>query len=276
MMFRIAQISDTHLSGDKPFFVGNFECVARAVNAARSDLVLNTGDISLDGANKSGDLSEALRLHRVFDGRVRFIPGNHDVGDSPEIPGSKESPITDQRRQAFISVFGQDWWSFDVPGWRIVALNAQLFGSGLSADDEQIAFVERVVGEADTRKIVLFIHKPLFDQHDSEEVLGGRFLPPASRSRLWQAFGDRRPALIASGHVHQYRSTQSESVHCVWAPSAAYFIPDSRQPRYGLKQVGFVMHELHEDGNHQSRFVEASGAVDLNIADFPDAYGPMH
>ena len=276
MTFRIAQISDTHLSGERPFFVANFECVARAAIAARPDLVINTGDVSLDGANRLDDLAEASRLHRIFDRPVRFIPGNHDVGDSPEIPNSKEAKLSVGRRDAFISAFGDDWWHHDVPGWRLIGLNAQLFGSGLSADADQLAFIERAVAEAEGRKIALFIHKPLFDERDSEEVLNGRFLPPASRRKLWRAFGDSRPALIGNGHVHQYRSTQSDVGRCVWAPSTAYFIPDSRQPRYGLKQVGFVMHELDENGGHQSRFVQAAGAVDLNVADFPDAYGPMH
>ena len=61
----------------------------------------------------------------------------------------------------------------------------------------------------------------------------------------------------------------------IWAPSTAYFIPDSLQPSYGLKEVGYVIHELHEDGAHQRRFVAADGTTNLCIADFPDAYGAM-
>ena len=276
MTFRIAQISDTHLSGEKPFFVANFECIARAALAARPDLILNTGDISLDGARNAGDLEEALRLHRVFDRPVHFIPGNHDVGDSPEIPNSREPSIDAGRRDAYMRLFGSDWWSLDAPGWRLIALNSQLFGSGSAVDEEQLAFVERTVSDAGTREIALFIHKPLFDQSDSEEVLGARFIPPASRRRLWRAFAARRPSLVASGHVHQYRSTQSETGRCVWAPSTAFFLPDSLQPRYGLKQVCFVIHHLNEDGSHESRFAQASGAADLNAVDFPDAYEARH
>ena len=52
MTFRIAQIYDTHLSADKPFFVGNFERIGEALRAVRPDLVLNSGDISLSGKSK--------------------------------------------------------------------------------------------------------------------------------------------------------------------------------------------------------------------------------
>ena len=275
MTFRIAQISDTHLSGEKAFFAANFEHVARSAIAARPDLVINTGDISLDGANRADDLREALHLHRLFDGQVRFIPGNHDVGDSPEVPNSHEPSITEARRENYLQQFGSDWWSLDVPGWRLIAINAQLFGSELAAMEVQEEFIAEAASGADGRQIALFIHKPLFDQADNEEVVGGRFFPPASHRRLWGAFGKRRPSLIASGHVHQYRRTSNGGSDHVWAPSTAFFIPDSRQPRYGLKQVGYVIHELHEDGAHESRFATAAGTLDLNIADFPAAYGPM-
>src|SRR5262245_38065127 len=121
MTFRIVQISDTHLSGEQPFFVGNFECIARAALAALPDLIVNTGDVSFDGVNKLADLSAAKRLHQVLDRPVLFIPGNHDVGDSREIPDSRETRIDAARRDAYIAVFGQDWWSQDVPGWRLIA-----------------------------------------------------------------------------------------------------------------------------------------------------------
>jgi hypothetical protein len=42
-----------------------------------------------------------------------------------------------------------------------------------------------------------------------------------------------------------------------------------------LKQIGYVMHALHADGTHDSRFKTATGTVDLDFDDFPDMYGPM-
>ena len=58
MTFRIAQISDTHLSEDKPFFVDSFRRLGAALRADRPDLVLNSGDISLDGSAQEGDLAK--------------------------------------------------------------------------------------------------------------------------------------------------------------------------------------------------------------------------
>ena len=46
MTFRIAQISDTHLSRDKPLFAESFARVAGHIRAHPPDLVINTGDMA--------------------------------------------------------------------------------------------------------------------------------------------------------------------------------------------------------------------------------------
>lgn len=275
MAFRIAQISDTHLSAAKPFFVANFRRVGEALARERPDLVVNTGDISLDGASDAADLSEARRLHDALGLPARFIPGNHDIGDNVEVPGV-EQPIDAARRARYVEHFGADWWCTEAPGWLILGVDAQLMGSGLAAAREQTRFIADTVARAGTRRIALFIHKPLYDAGESEAVVGGRFLNPVPRRELFDAFGAARPALVACGHVHQFRLSECDGSRHVWAPSTAYFIPDTRQPRYGLKEVGFVLHELYENGAHESYFVRAPGTQDLSIADFPQAYGPMH
>jgi 3',5'-cyclic-AMP phosphodiesterase len=275
MTYRIAQISDTHLSAEKPFFAANFARVGEALAADRPDLVLNSGDISLNGAESEGDLAEARRLHDSLGLAVRCIPGNHDVGDNQEVQGTHSHPIDAVRRAGYRRHFGADWWMLDVPGWRLLAVNAQLLGSDLEAAAEQEEFVAEAATGAGARQVALFVHKPLFDRAEDEALTGGRFLNPAPRRRLLRALGPRRPALVACGHVHQHRATEGAGTRYIWAPSTAFVLPDSRQPRYGLKQVGYVAHSLHADGTHDSRFVTVPGAANLDIADFPAAYGPV-
>jgi hypothetical protein len=67
----------------------------------------------------------------------------------------------------------------------------------------------------------------------------------------------------------------SAATRHVWGTSTAFVLPDSLQPRYGLKEVGYVEHRLHADGTHDSQFVRVPGAATLDIADFPGAYGPV-
>jgi hypothetical protein len=58
----------------------------------------------------------------------------------------------------------------------------------------------------------------------------------------------------------------------VWAPSTGFVIPDSRQPVYGEKEVGYVEHSFAADGTHEARLVRPQGMQRLAITDFPEAY----
>ena len=273
--FRIAQISDTHLSADKPFFVGNFERTGEALRAVRPDLVLNSGDMSLSGETKESDLSAARALHEAIGLPVRFLPGNHDLGDSQDLAAHGAAVITDERRARYLAHFGPDFWTLDVPGWRLLALNAQLLGSDLAAAADQEGAIVEAIASLGARKLALFLHMPLFDKAADEPAMTGRFVDPAPRRALLARLRTAPPALIASGHIHQYRDSWLDGARHVWAPSTGYVIPDRLQPIYGLKQVGFVEHRLEPDGRHESRLVQVPGMPTLNIADFPEAYGPI-
>ncbi|MBS0521464.1 MAG: metallophosphoesterase [Proteobacteria bacterium] len=274
-MFRIAQISDTHLSDDKPFFVDNFVRVGEALRASRPDLVLNSGDITLDGASSEADMAAARLLHDGLGLPIRFLPGNHDLGDSQDAPGHGEAAIDAMRRERYVSYFGSDWWWFDVPGWRVLGLNAQLLGSDLAAAEAQEAAIVDAASDIGARRLALFLHKPLFDRTIDESEITGRFVNPVPRRLLMASLVGVTPALVSCGHVHQYRASEAFATRHVWASSTAFVIPDHRQPRYGLKEVGYVEHRLHADGRHDSVLVRVPGMPTLDIAQFPQVYGPV-
>ncbi|CAN5896337.1 metallophosphoesterase [soil metagenome] len=275
MTFRIAQISDTHLSDGKPFFVDNFVRIGEALRVEPPDLVINSGDISLDGAADESDLAAARALHEGLGLAVRFLPGNHDIGDCQDAPSHGEGSIDEMRRERYCRHFGADWWTFDVPGWRLLGINAQLLGSDLAAAQEQDAAIAQAAASLGVRRMALFLHKPMFDGSADETAITGRFINPKPRRMLLASLGDVAPALIACGHVHQYRQTSAAASRHIWGTSTAFVIPDRLQPRYGLKVVGYVEHRLNPDGSHESRLVEVAGVPTLDIADFPGAYGPV-
>jgi Icc protein len=275
MTFRIAQISDTHLSDHKPFFVDNFVRIGEALRADRPDLVLNSGDISLDGASNESDLAAARALHDAIGLPVRFLPGNHDLGDCQDAPSHGEGTIDAERRARYVAHFGNDWWTLDVPGWRLLGINAQLLGSDLAVAHVQGAEIAEAAASPGDRRLALFLHKPLFDRDAGETEITGRFVNPVPRRSLLAALEGVVPALVACGHVHQYRSTEVAGTRHVWGTSTAFVLPDRLQPRYGTKEVGYVEHRLAPDGGHASRLMRVPGVPTLNIADFPGAYGPL-
>jgi len=271
MTFRVAQISDTHLSREKPFFVGNFNVVAAALTVSAPDLVVNTGDVSLDSVADESDLAEARRLHDAIRLPVRFIPGNHDVGETHDVPGSRETPISDASRERYLRHFAEDFWRMDVPGWRLIAVNSQLLATNLDAAPVQLDFVAQAAASCAGRQLAVFVHKPLFDASPDETAVTGRFVNLQARARLFAALGECQPAVIASGHVHQYRSILIGATRHVWAPSTGFIIPDSHQPRYGQKEVGYVEHRFEPDGSHTSVLVRLLGLKRLDMADFMTA-----
>ena len=138
---RIAQISDTHLSDRHGFFHDNFLRVVAAVNAWGPDLVIHTGDLSINGADRAADLAFSVREMERFDAPVLMLPGNHDVGEEPGFM-QLDQPTTAARLDRYARVVGADRWSRDAGVWRLIGINAQVIGTGLEREAEQAAWLE--------------------------------------------------------------------------------------------------------------------------------------
>src|SRR5207248_6330627 len=103
---RIIQISDTHLSPGKPHFADNWGPLAAWIAARRPELVIHTGDLTVDGADLEEDLRYGALLMARLGVRFRAVPGNHDVGD----PGHPRQPVNDERLARWRAHFGPDRW----------------------------------------------------------------------------------------------------------------------------------------------------------------------
>ena len=271
MAFRVVHISDTHLSRAKPWFLPNFEAMVGIVSARRPDLVVNTGDISFDGADHEDDLAFSRSCHAALPAPVRTIPGNHDVGDNPWRPGLDHA-ITDERLTRYRRYFGEDSWRVEAGTWILLGVNAQLLGSGLAAEARQWSFLASARADAGDRPLALFIHKPLFDQDPAEGDVNHRYVTPDNRRRLIDVLDGANLRLVASGHVHQHRSRRVANVDHCWAPSTAYVLPDRKQPRLGTKRVGYVAYTFRpRDVNVE--IIEAPELTNHDLDAFPLAYG---
>jgi predicted phosphodiesterase len=275
MGFRVLQISDTHISRERPFFVGNFEATLAHAAATRPDLVINTGDVALDGVARPDDLAFARELHARLDVPFRAIPGNHDIGDNAYPGRAPKQPVTDATLTVWRDLFGPDWWSTDIPGWRFIALNAQLLGSGLPDESAQWAFLEAALDGADGRAIALWIHKPLFlDAPDTETEPVYRYLPRAERLRLCALLDRAQARLVACGHSHQHVARSHGACRHVWAPATAFILPDAIQSRVGDKTCAAILHDFDADGV-RSTLVRPDGMIDIDISEHPGAYGKL-
>ncbi|MCA3246370.1 MAG: metallophosphoesterase [Azospirillum sp.] len=271
MTFRVAQISDTHLSPTKPHFVENFRRLAAHLRAVAPDLVVNTGDISLDGADSEADLRLARQMHDEIGLPWVAVPGNHDVGDDPAT--AKKQPLDTERVARFGRVFGAGRFSVDCPGWRLIGVNSLLSGADIDEARVQLAFLREAVAEAKDRKIALFLHKPLvLDEADADSYW---LVARAGRDRIADAFGDVKPAVVACGHMHQFRRLSRDGTAHIWAPSCAFVVGDAHQARFGTKLVGYVEHDFRPDGTHEARLATVDGLALLDLGMMPEIYGQL-
>jgi len=247
--FTLIQITDTHLSRQRPAFVRNFEVAADIIARDRPDMVVHTGDIAVEATARPDDLLFGKESMDGLGVPYRTIPGNHDVGDNPSDNNyMPERPVTAALVDTYEGLFGPGHWHLDQGGWRLIGLNAQLFCSGLTGEQTQHDWLLRTLAESAGRPVAVFCHKPLLrDAIDEPVDVPYRYVPLASRAALAAAMDAVDVRLFACGHVHQARDHWRGRTRHVWAPATAFTLPDSVQPRVGDKRCGLVSYRFTPD-----------------------------
>lgn len=272
MAFRVAQVSDLHLSARAPGFAANAARLAGWLGGARPDLVVNTGDVSLDGADDAADLRLARAWHDGLGIEWVAVPGNHDVGD---LPASRQ-PANPARLARWHAEMGPDRFLRDVPGWRLLGLDSQVAGTGLPEEAAQAAWLAAALEGAGGREVALFLHKPLYEEQAGETAETYWCVPPAARARLLAILHRHPPALVASGHIHQWRDRGVvDGMRQIWGPSAGFVVGDPWQRPVGEKVLGLVEHVFHPDGTFGTRLERVPGLAFHDIGEMPDLYGPL-
>jgi len=272
---RVILVSDTHLSTSAPQAQANWDAVLSYVAACAPDLVIHLGDLSLDGAGHAADLRHGRAQLDRLPVAWHAVPGNHDIGDSPW-PGAPAGIAVDAgRQQRWLDIVGADHWSITAGGWVFLAVNAQLVGSGLAAEDAQWSWLDEQAGRYRGREpIALITHKPV--AAPGPELAAApphRFWPASARGRLARLFGGTPPALVMSGHVHQYRLLRLDGADHLWVPTTWAVLPDQVQPAWGVKRCGIVSLTLTAGTLAGQKLIEPDGIEQHTITvDLPDPY----
>ena len=257
---RVVQISDTHISTRHQHFAANNAAMRAWVAAQNADLIINTGDLSMDGAADAADLDAAAAWHRSLGAPVHSVPGNHDVGDSAAL--RPDQTVDDRRLAAWRDRIGPDRWVVEAAGWRLIGLNAMLLGTGHAEEEAQFAWLTGAAAHAGP--IALFLHKPLFIDNADKSPRGYWTVPPAPRRRMLDILAGRAVTLIASGHLHCHRQRQIGTAQHLWAPSAAFVVGDMQEDLGGARRLGAIEHVFSPAGV-ESRYVRPDGLSDLPI-----------
>jgi 3',5'-cyclic AMP phosphodiesterase CpdA len=255
--YRVAQISDTHLSPVRAYAVPNVRAILSWLEVDPPDLVVHTGDITADDPDDAVEADFARRLLTEPDLRLVALPGNHDVG------GFSEDLFSTERLAAHHARWGPDAWVVELPPWRLVGADVYR----LDERDHLDWLREALAPEQPT---MLFLHQPVCLVDPEQPDAGDWSVPFPHRRGLLEAMDGRPVRVVASGHLHRYRSGQlPDGIQTVWAPPASF--TGTVRDDGGIYVVGAVEHLLAPDGTATHRLVRPPGVEPLHLPDLvPD------
>ena len=246
---RLLLVTDSHLAPSAPPCTGNWRAAKAFAQGAGADLTIHLGDITLDGTEDPTQHDWALAESADWPSALRFLPGNHDIGDNPPGPGvPAKQPLRLDQLDAYRRAYGSDYWAIDAAPWRLIGLDAQLFASDTAAESQQWAWLGARLAEAQGRPLALLLHKPLYLDDPADATPHIRYVPLASRRRLLELLAPCNLRLVLSGHAHQYLDRVLNGVRHIWLPSTAFILPDAMQERIGEKRVGLGVLDLAAGG----------------------------
>lgn len=248
--FRMIQISDPHLSRERPLFYFNWDLVVGWINEAKPDLVVCTGDFAFNAIASLDDLAFAREQFDRLDVPWLAVPGNHDVGNNhPDVRG--EHVASSEHVAAYRRYFGTDFWQHAIGGWTFIGLDCLILGSGLPEEREQLKFLRKAIAGAAGTPIALFMHKPLFlvDPDDERRHQGSLFAEP--RRALMEEIAGADIRLVATGHNHELVQADWGPAEIVWCPATSFTIVSGAEPRGGGERVPGYLDYRFEGGNFE-------------------------
>jgi Predicted phosphohydrolases len=279
-IIRVMQISDTHLSPRTRHFRKNNELMDAPLKASDHDLIVHSGDITLDGVRFSEDFELCRDFFTSTGKDIKFIPGNHDVGDNARLSKPESvngSAISEKRISKFLSYFGTDRWSVDLGRWRFIGINSMLIGSGFTRENEQYVWIDEQLASAGGRHIALFTHQPFYIDEPEPAELTYWTIDPSGHEHVRPLLNDPRLRLIASGHLHQGRSRQHGTLSQQWCSSIAFTTREALVPEMGgTREVGYMEHTFHDDGRVETQPRSIEGFENTYLDDVMDEVYPKY
>ena len=202
MSLTIAHIGDPqlgfNLNGEDPEIkyredLARMERVIAAVNGLRPDVALISGDMTHRGADIVRDWPTLLPLFKV---PVIATPGNHDM----------RQRLEREALDNYNAIFGRDYGTMDVNGWRIIFGNTQYW---LETDEKalQTRYGEWLSAELERAKelrgkVILAGHNAPFAYRPDEDD-GYENCPKASRFARLDAYLAAGARFYLAGHMHR-------------------------------------------------------------------------
>jgi hypothetical protein len=215
---------------------------------------------------------EAAACFRSIAARLRaplyLVPGNHDIGDKP-VDWMPAEIVCGEYVELYRRTFGADWLAFDCAALRGLVIDTPLMNSGLPAEAEQRAWLERELAAASAagRRIVVFAHYPPYVYSADERGSYDNLDEPA-RGWLLGLLRRHRVEALFAGHVHNFWYDVHGDTELYLLPSTAFLrhdysefyrvAPGSEFGRGDAGKFGYALVDVYEQG-HAVRLVRTDG-----------------
>jgi hypothetical protein len=167
------------------------EATAKLVGGIKGSTVLTLGDEAYpEGTTKEFDKCYKPAWGR-FEDRTKPVPGNHEYNTK----GAK----------GYFNYFGKvagepgkGYYSYDLYGWHIVALNSNCEEVGCGASSPQVRWLETDLAKDAKSCTLAYFHYPLFSS--------GEYRPGIHEVKpLWEALYAADADVVLHGHDHNYQ-----------------------------------------------------------------------
>jgi len=212
-MYRIAQISDIHISPDSlcRFEVDTrerFVNVIKNIEGCHPDLIVITGDLAYKYSEKESYLwlKDFLREKSL---NIIFIPGNHD---SPKLISGIFSLGNDFKN-------GEIYFELQVEGFVLLFLDT----STEILTEKQLKYIKEADRISCEKSLILFVHHPLFlcDCKFMDASYPLRNIPEVEEV----LFSCRNIKAIFSGHYHSEIEKVFRNIIQYIAPATVFQLP---------------------------------------------------
>jgi hypothetical protein len=299
LLFSFAVIADTHTrpeEGDlsSPWQVNelaNDRCryVTALLNHLRPAFVIHLGDVvhPVPALPTYGAAAEAaLAMFADLDAEIRYIPGNHDVGDKP-FKAMPAAVVTDDGVALYERYFGAPFSAFDFRDCRLVLMNSPVLNSGLASEEDQRAWLEGELAGTGGKRVFLFTHYPPYILDPTEPPNYDNIDEP-QRSWLLSMIDECGVEALFAGHVHSFFYHRHGNTDCYLLPATSFFRQDYAElfrieaaPEHGrndAEKLGFFMVDVYADG-HIARCLRTNGETlkaNLDLTPPPQRIATLH
>ena len=103
---------------------------------------------------------EAKNIFSPLMPNMKFVPGNHDIGDKPSLV-SPAGPADKDSLTGYKESFGEDYYSFEFNDIQFIVMNSSLVNN-VKEEHSQKEWLETTLAKVKNSRIFLFSHYPPF------------------------------------------------------------------------------------------------------------------